>query len=364
MDAIVDRADRGDEIALEGVSSPALRASVVRIADSWARSPKGGVGRDDVVAVLGDLARSIEASGAASNVPADGRKLLRRQLADLLRMELLQYEARGGEPELDDTARVRLLRAVETLQGSLNRSTGDDLRARLVQPDAFELIVEVAHDLRSPLTSILFLSETIRRGHSGEVTDLQHRQLGLVYSAALGLISIASDIMELARGGTRLTDEEPQPFSVHEVLESIREMVQIMADEKHITLRLLAPEGDRCLGYPVALSRTLLNLTTNALKFTDEGLVEVTARRINRRDVEFSVRDTGRGIGEEAQKTLFEPFQKAPERSGHYFSGSGLGLSIARRLVQAMGSDLEFETRPGWGTRFHFTLALPTADDL
>ncbi len=357
---------QSDERALEGLACPALRAAVVRISDGWARSLKGGVGRDDVVTVLSDLARAVEAAaeGRTPDEASDNRTLLRRQLVDLLRSDLLAHEPGDDESPLSATTRLELLRGVETVQRSLEQRPSEDIHGRLLQPDAFELIVEVAHDLRSPLTSILFLSETIRRGHSGAVTDLQHRQLGLVYSAALGLISIASDIMELARGGTRLTDEDPQPFSVSETLESIREMVQIMADEKNITLRLMEPEGDRCRGYPVALSRTLLNLTTNALKFTDEGLVEVTARRLNRRDVEFSVRDTGRGIAEQAQDTLFEPFQKARERSGHFFSGSGLGLSIARRLVQAMGSELQFETRPGWGTRFFFALPLPTADEL
>jgi len=357
-----------DQDALRGVDSDCLRQAVFRISDAWAKSLKGGVSRDEVVQVLGGIARRIEVLGRGESdatQKCDGGCLLQRQLAELLRLDLLEHTTSDGPEGAADPAEVlQLLRSLEQVRSNLEPNRGEDFADRLLQPDAFELIVEVAHDLRSPLTSILFLSETIRRGLSGDVNELQHRQLGLVYSAALGLISIASDIMELARGGTRLSDEAAQPFSVGEVLQSIREMVQIMADEKNITLRLMQPEGDRCLGYPVALSRTLLNLTTNALKFTDEGLVEVTARRLNRKDVEFSVRDTGRGIAAVAQETLFEPFQKARERSGHFFSGSGLGLSIARRLVDAMGSTLEYETRPGWGTRFHFTVELPTADEL
>lgn len=358
---------RSDDEALQGVSSALLRDAVRRISDSWASSLKGGVSREEVVRVLSEVARHVERAAQTDDwILGDdaSRGLLHRQLAELLRQELLGPSEEPEAGERDPAEVLTLLRAVEQVRAALEPGRTEDFADRLLEPDAFELIVEVAHDLRSPLTSILFLSETIRRGHSGEVTDLQHRQLGLVYSAALGLIAVASDIMELARGGTRLSEDATQPFSVGEVLESIREMVQIMADEKSITLRLMEPEGDRCVGYPVALSRALLNLTTNALKFTDEGLVEVTARRLNRRDVEFSVRDTGRGISDAAQETLFEPFQKSRERSGHFFSGSGLGLSIARRLVEAMGSKLEFESRPAWGTRFYFTLELPTADQL
>jgi signal transduction histidine kinase len=81
-------------------------------------------------------------------------------------------------------------------------------------PDAFELLVEVAHDFRSPLTSILFLAEALRDGHSGPVTDVQRSQLGLVYSAAFGLASIASDIMDLAREEKDLTADEAEPFSL------------------------------------------------------------------------------------------------------------------------------------------------------
>jgi signal transduction histidine kinase len=231
--------------------------------------------------------------------------------------------------------------------------------SRLTEPQGLELVVEVAHDLRSPLTSILFLAETLRRGQSGDVNDVQRRQLGIVYSAALGLISVASDMIELARGGNQLMDNDPSPFSVASVLESVRDIVLPMAEEKGLALRLLPPDIDQRLGYPVALSRVLLNLTTNALKFTDEGLIEITAQELDGGRVELSVRDTGRGVDEEAIQTLFQPFRRMRGRRGHAFSGSGLGLMISRRLVEAMGSTLRLETRSGWGTRFFFEIALP-----
>jgi len=102
-----------------------------------------------------------------------------------------------------------------------------------------------------------------------------------------------------------------------------------------------------------------LNLVTNALKYTEEGWVTVSARHVDRETVEFLVRDTGRGIDEESQKTLFQPFRKASDRKGSFFSGSGLGLSIARRLVNAIGSELEYQTKEGWGTTFRFRVQLP-----
>jgi two-component system, sensor histidine kinase and response regulator len=114
----------------------------------------------------------------------------------------------------------------------------------------------------------------------------------------------------------------------------------------------------------VALSRVLLNLTTNALKFTAEGFVEVAAHQTaDGRALEFSVRDTGRGIPPQSMATLFEPFRRRQKPGEYAFSGSGLGLSICRKLVEAMGSSLDVDTSQGVGTRFHFVLDLPLAGD-
>jgi signal transduction histidine kinase len=193
------------------------------------------------------------------------------------------------------------------------------------------------------------------------VTPIQERQLGLIYSAAFGLSSMASDVIELARGGDRLVDLDPIPFSVADILESVRDIVQPIAEEKALEVRIVSPPTDFRVGHPVALSRVLLNLTTNALKFTNEGYVEVTAREVSPAETEFSVRDTGRGIPPQSMATLFEPFRRRQKQGEYAFSGSGLGLSICRKLVEAMGSRLEVETEAGVGTCFHFVLRLPPA---
>lgn len=229
----------------------------------------------------------------------------------------------------------------------------------LLAPDGSDLVVELAHDLRSPLTSILFLSETLRRGQSGEINAYQRRQLGIIYSAALGLISMASDVIELARGGEQLLERKPTAFSVGEILDSVTDMVQPLAEENSNTIRILAPTTDQRRGYPVALSRVLLNLTTNAMKFTERSFVELMAKETGRTTIEFSVRDGGRGMDEEDMANLFQPFHRVRSSNRYGFSGSGLGLSICRNLVRAMGSELHYESTRGWGTRFYFEVELP-----
>jgi signal transduction histidine kinase len=264
----------------------------------------------------------------------------------------------------DDPNRQRVLVALEEVRQAIEGDEEASVEDQLSGPNALELLAEIAHDLRSPLTSILTLAEALRREQSGPVNELQQRQLGLVYSAALALSSTASDVIELTHGGDRLAQREPTPFSIGDILQSTRDIVYPMAEEKGLELRLVTNVPDRRLGYPLALSRVILNLTTNALKFTEQGLVEIAARPTSAGPlhVEFSVRDTGRRIGTEALETLYRPFRRAPGDAGFSFSGTGLGLTICRRLCTAMESELQLETEPGHGTRFYFVLTLPQPD--
>jgi hypothetical protein len=171
---------------------------------------------------------------------------------------------------------------------------------------------------------------------------------------------VVSDALELARDG-QLVEREPSPLSISEVLHNVRDVVRPMAEEKELSIHLVNPAQDRRIGHPMALSRVLLNLTTNALKFTHEGHVKIIAVATSETGVEFAVRDTGPGIEPRALSHLYEPFHRSVERSGWRFSSTGLGLAMTRRLVEAMGSQLHLQTRSGWGTRFFFEVELPPA---
>jgi signal transduction histidine kinase len=234
---------------------------------------------------------------------------------------------------------------------------------RLAGPDALELIIEVAHDMRSPLGSILFLAERLRSMQSGPLTPVQERQIGLIYSAAFGLSALAGDVIELARGGEGLVHQRPVPFSVSDVMQSVASIVQPIAEEKGLVIRLVSPPSDARIGQPAALNRVLLNLTTNALKFTAVGGVEVTATQRSRTRVEFGIHDSGRGIPDEVMATLFEPFRRREVSGSTTFSSAGLGLAISRQLVDALGGDLTVTTSDK-GTRFAFEIDLPLADKL
>ncbi|HEX5436723.1 MAG TPA: HAMP domain-containing sensor histidine kinase [Gemmatimonadaceae bacterium] len=309
--------------------------------------------------ILGDAVRTAMADRApvVAGIPPSIPVF---QMLGRLRTALLD-EAAMLDPSTGAAALIRALRAFDVVQQALEQDVAHRFAGRLAGPDGLELIIEVAHDLRSPLSSILFLADTLRKGQSGTLNSVQERQLGLMYSAAFGLSAMASDVIELARGGDRLLDLHPVPFSVSGLLRSVSDIVQPMAEEKGLEVRLTPPEADNRLGHPSALNRVLLNLTTNALKFTAHGTVEVTAKQLSRTRVEFSVRDSGRGIPDDLLSTLFEPFRRRRTPTEYTFSSAGLGLSICRKLVAAMGDELRVETELDVGTRFHFELELPLA---
>ncbi len=342
-----------------------LQGAAARVAATCS-GPEAGAGAEaeDLVALLSSIAGAVQVTRCGAPVTLDprARSILGRRLLELLRSELVRgWADPGAAPE---TARVlATLEAMERVREALEPERPNDVAAPLAGPDGLELLVEVAHDLRSPLTSILFLAETLQRGQSGGVNPLQHRQLGLIYSAALALSSLASDAIELVRNGTELLDEAPSPFSLVALLDSVKDVVHPMAEEKGLTVHVETQEPDHRLGNPLALGRVLLNLTSNALTFTDHGFVEIRADPRGPTAVEFSVRDTGRGIHTDALGNLYEPFRRASGRTGYCFSSTGLGLAICRKLVAGLGAELRMETRPHWGTRFYFEQELPPAPD-
>jgi signal transduction histidine kinase len=325
-----------------------------------AQSPHHDADLRDSVAWVSEavrLAATVAGAEPRSHPPAPAPLAL-----DTLRTCLLSELIAAGD-QVNGTGILRLLSAVERVHQIIEHDDAHRFSARLAGPGGLELLVEVGHDLRSPLASILFLAETLRKGQSGDVNTVQERQLGLIYSAAFGLSTVASDVIAFARGGDRLIDPTAEAFSVLAILRSVQDIVLPMAEEKGLAVLLEPPDADFRVGHPGALNRVLLNLTTNALKFTSNGHVEIAVTAPTRSRLAFSVRDTGRGIPPQVMTSLFDPFRRR-DPGDHVFSSAGLGLSICRKLVSAMGGMLGVETSESNGTRFFFELELPVVTRL
>jgi len=255
---------------------------------------------------------------------------------------------------------LRHVAAVESLREVLARTSLQDFTAPLNGPDGADALAEVMHDLRSPLSSIRCLAERLELAGSGPVNDLQRRQLRLIHIAAMQLCMVADDAIDASRDGDVRSDDDSAPLSVTKVLNAVASIVRPVAEEKNLEVRFVRPAGDYRVGCEVVLRRVLLNLVTNALKFTHEGWVEVTALDRGDARVEFSVRDTGPGISAEAAEQLFRPFHRgAAADQPHRFSRTGLGLALCRRMVEQLGGTLRHETPPEGGTRFWFEADLP-----
>ncbi len=352
-------AGSSDSVRAESHALRAAADAVLADTDAWRRQ---ALGREEAAAVMDEIV------GFVLEVPAAEQQAGRRSGGEVslaLRLqELLCHRILSGERTLPAEQQLELLRKLDGYRAAVYPDDRQNLAFLLTGANALELVVELAHDLRSPLTSIMFLAETLRKGQSGEINDLQRQQLGIVYSAALSMVGVANDVMDLATSRSdgaweRAQDEE---FSIKDLVEGVRDVVAPMLEQKRLGFSFFTPRNDTRLGRPVPLTRVLVNLVSNAIKFTETGRVEIVVGEVGgERDnrVEFSVRDTGPGMSRERLDAVHDLFTRSRSSTGYHFSDTGLGLSICHRMVTLLGGQLHVDSRPGEGTRFHFVIPLP-----
>jgi signal transduction histidine kinase len=365
--AVIDQAARSADVSASSTVWRAVIAAAQDVCAEWPHTEHGATSAADVRVTVTALTECVRqaCNGDPTTFPALPPFVPVRRALELLRRAFLErVESPDVGSVVDAGSVLDVIKAMERVQDALDDDAAHRFAARLSGEDAQQLVVEMAHDMRSPLGSILILAERLRYGSGGTLTPIQERQLGLVYSAAFGLSALAGDVIELARGGTTLMDQPPMPFLVSDVLQSIMDILRPMAEEKRLIVRCVGPEADLRVGYQAALNRVLLNLATNAIKFTNVGTVDVVCKQLDRSRVEFSVKDTGRGIPTHVMSNLFEAFRQRQITGDYAFSSAGLGLSICKKLIAAMGGELGVDTELEKGTRFHFVLDLPQGSRL
>jgi signal transduction histidine kinase len=293
----------------------------------------------------------IPASSSEESTPIIAQEYVDRLRSHLLR-ELVACE------QLDAREIVRVLALLEELSEAWKQTDRGKFMARLTGSEGASAVVAIAHDIRSPLSSILILVESLRRGRGAVTNPIHERQLGLIYGATQGLATLASDLIDAARG-EELVDEDARPFSLADTMHSVGAIVQPIAEEKGLQLHIENSTSAARTGHAAPLHRVLLNLTSNALRYTDLGSVTLGCREASSGRVAFWVQDTGRGLPPRVQQTLFDAFR--PEQVSLRFSSAGLGFATVRALLAAMGSKLAVETREHRGTRLSFELELPVS---
>ena len=221
-------------------------------------------------------------------------------------------------------------------------------------------LANMSHELRTPLNGVIGVIDLL----SATSLSVHQRELArIIQSSADQLKSIIGDILDLARIEAGEVVIAQEVFTLDAEMDRVRQLCDLRAAEKGLTLSVDQEEGQaRVIGDPVRLRQVLINLVNNAIKFTPSGSVCLSVRRREGDNYHFEVRDTGIGFDQAQRASLFERFQQADATITRRFGGAGLGLTICRELVEAMGGTIDGDATPDVGATFWFELPLRPAE--
>ena len=307
----------------------------------------------------------------------DDREVMRSGQALIGREEVALDRSTGAQrwmlttkvPLRDDGGRIVGIVGISRDIGELRRVQELRIakeRAEAANEGKSRFLANMSHEIRTPMNAILGMSQLALQ--SG-LNDAQARYVNHVQRAAESLMSILNDILDLSKIEAGHLEMECVEFDLDEVLDRLAAVIGLKAEEKGIELVYALPPRlpRRLLGDQTRLGQVLLNLASNAVKFTERGEVVVSAAQSEREDgavrLVFEVRDTGIGLRSEEIARLFQPFTQADSSTTRRFGGTGLGLAISHRLVQMMGGEITVDSEPGRGSRFRFSarFGLPEA---
>jgi signal transduction histidine kinase len=223
-----------------------------------------------------------------------------------------------------------------------------------------QFLANMSHELLTPLNSIIGFSRVILKGIDGPITDAQEQDLEAIHSAGQHLLRLITDILDLSKIEAGRMELAFSDVDLGEIIRGAMSTAEGLVRDKPIRLKLDLPKDlPRIQADETRIRQVLLNLVSNAAKFTERGHIGISARvleRDERQEVLVAVFDTGPGIEPHNQERLFEPFSQVDASLTRKTGGTGLGLSISKRLVELHGGRIWVESKPGQGSTFAFTL--------
>lgn len=231
-----------------------------------------------------------------------------------------------------------------------------------------QFLSNMSHEIRTPMNAIIGFTKVVLKT---ELNLKQREYLNAIRQSGNSLIVLINDILDLAKVDAGKMTFERIPFKLESSISAMINLFETKIEEKNLQL---VKEYDSSippvlLGDPVRLHQIILNLVSNAVKFTGQGKITIAIRRLadeNDKDVkiEFSVSDTGIGISENKMETIFENFQQASSGTSRLYGGTGLGLAIVKQLVEAQQGSIEVESKIDAGSTFRFTLSFQKTNDI
>lgn len=289
------------------------------------------------------------------------------RLVHKLEDKLLELEQKNTDLEEEMAKQLQLKQHIELLNADLERRvasrTKDLLSAnqKLLEMDQIKsmFIASMSHELRTPLNSIIGFTGIMLQGMSGEITDEQAKQLGIVKKSASHLLTLINDVIDVSKIESGVVSITNHNF---DLIELIKDVIQILSKaclDKQLTIRSNLPESFSCFSDKRRIKQILINLLDNAIKFSNEGEITIS---LTQRESFFTVTfsDTGIGISDDDANKLFLPFSKLnpTQANNPRGKGTGLGLYLSQRLANKLGGQITMTSEPNKGSNFSLTLPI------